>query len=97
VKKDLRTLSEKAQDYSDDLYDELEKLKNGEKVSRKYSDWNLTDCYDMFSFYDQIQIGHYKRAYNKLTDLWKERGLVPHDIQDELFNMFSDDNSPKLI
>jgi hypothetical protein len=89
MKKDLRTLGEKAQDHASDLWEALDSIQRGFKPHKKYLKWSLQDCVDMIHFYAIIESGRYRLAYNKLDYLGKQCGLVPDDIYKELFNMFS--------
>lgn len=77
--------------YGLELEESLIHLRNGHwrKVKQRYRDWTLRDCEDMFNFYDDIECGHLRKAYNKLDELFKRDSLVPSEIADELYTRFN--------
>lgn len=89
MKKDNGTLIKKAKDYRDHLEILIHLVAKGGRIPKKYLEWSLQDCLDMHKFYSNIECGRLKLAYNKLNYLGKQCGLVPSDIDKELFNMFS--------
>lgn len=87
-------LQEKAGKYTIELEEAMLDALNSESPSRKYTAWNLQDCYEMRKFYQLILNGDYKKAFNKLRKLGKEAGLVPPSLEKDLIEMFSDCDYP---
>ena len=86
-KKDTRSLDDLQCIYWSELHMMLTDLCEGKKPPAKYAGWDLSDCYDMLKFYELIDARQYKRAFNKLTDLWKERCLVPQAVATKLWEI----------
>ena len=88
-KKDLRTLSQKAQDYQCDLLTVLDNISLYYKVPKKYLDWSLRDCLEMVKFYALVYTGRNKAAYNMMhRDDNNIEKLMPQEIWNELSSMY---------
>ena len=66
------------------FYNVIDDVTNKAKVPGKYAGYTLDDCVRLVRFYNLIIARKFKKAYQQLSYLWKESGLVPDAIAQSL-------------